>query len=145
MGRGGATVAPTYEQIEILLVEDNPSDITLLRECLRHVSFPYDLNTVRDGETALAFLQRQAPYRAAPRPDLILLESHLPKQSGWDVLAWLRTQPFLTRIPVVMLTGIFSLLDEERIEQLQPTRCLLKPREPRDYRRVGAAIEGVIR
>jgi len=136
---------PAERRIEILLVEDNSVDAKVLERCLRDVTFPYHLSTVGDGEAALAFLQRHAPYRAAPRPDLILLESQLPKHSGWDVLAWLRAQPFLTRIPVVMLTGIFSLLDEERIEQLQPTRCLLKPREPRDYRRVGAAIEGVLR
>jgi len=136
---------PAERRIEILLVEDNSVDAKVLERCLRNVTFPYHVSTVGDGEAALAFLQRHAPYRAAPRPDLLLLESQLPKHSGWDVLAWLRAQPSLTRIPVVMLTGIFSLVDEERIEQLQPTRCLLKPRDPEDYLRVGAAIEGVLR
>ena len=137
-------VSHTLGRLEIFLVEDNPPDVKLLEECLRHVSFSYHLSTVCTGEEALAFLQRQAPYTTAPRPDLILLDIHLPHQSGWDVLAWVRTVPSLTGIPVVMLTGIFSLLDEERIDQLQPTRCLLKPRELEDLLRVGQAIEGVM-
>ena len=135
---------PIYRQREILLVEDKPRDVKLLQECLRNVPFPYYLRTVSDDEAARAFLQRHAPYRAAPRPDLILLDSQLAKHSGWDVLAWLRAQPFLTSIPVVMLKGIFSLLDEERIEQLQPTRCLVKPKESADLLRVGQAIGTVI-
>lgn len=135
----------TLGRREILLVEDNPPDVKLLEECLREVTFSYHLSTVRSGEDAIAFLQRQAPYARAPRPDLILLDIHLPQKSGWDVLAWVRTQPPLSRIPVVMMTGVFSPLDEERIDQLQPTRCLLKPREPEDYLRVGRALEGVIR
>jgi two-component system, chemotaxis family, response regulator Rcp1 len=136
---------PAERRIEILLVEDNSVDTKVLERCLRNVTFPYDLSTISDGAAAIAFLERQAPYTRAPRPDLLLLDIHLPKKSGWDVLAWVRAQSALSHIPVVMLTGIFSLLDEERIGRLQPTRCLLKPRDPEDYLRVGAAIEGVLR
>ena len=135
---------PAERRIEILLVEDNPVDAKVLESCLRKRTFPYRLSVVNTGEAALAFLQRHAPYTTAPRPDLILLDIYLPQKSGWDVLAWVRATSALRSIPVVMLTGIFSLLDEERIEQLQPTRCLLKPREPEDYLRVGQAIERVI-
>ena len=135
---------PTEQRIEILLVEDNPADMKLLQVCLNDITLPYHLHTVISGEAALAFLQRQAPYTGAPRPDLILLDIHLPKKSGWDVLAWVRAQPSLSGLPVVMLTGVFSPFDEERVDQLQPTRCLLKPREPGDYPRVGKAIEGVM-
>jgi len=109
-----------------------------LQECLRHVSFPYYLSTVRDGEAALAFLQRQAPYRAAPRPDLILLASHLPKQSGWAVLAWLRTQPFLTRIPVVMLTALGQQIDQLRGWESGADEFLTKPCEPAKLLEIGS-------
>src|SRR2546428_13011678 len=98
-------------------------DVKLLGECLRDVIFPYHLSTVRTGEEALAFLQRQAPYTTAPRPDLILLDIHLPHQSGWDGPARARTVPSLAGISVVMLTGTFSLLRQGRVDQLQPTRC----------------------
>src|SRR5438309_1191387 len=129
--------------VEILLVEDNPPDVKLVEECLREVTFSYHLHTIHDGENALAFLQRQVPYTRAPRPDLILLDIHLPQTSGWDVLAWVRAQPSLARIPVAMLTGIFSPDDEEHIGRLQPTRCLVKPSEIGDLLRVGQAIERV--
>jgi CheY-like chemotaxis protein len=136
---------PAKRQIELLLVEDNPADVKLLQRCLRHVTVPYHLSVVSDGEAALAFLEHQAPYTLAPSPALLLLDIHLPKKSGWDVLAWVRAQSSLSSLPVVMLTGIFSPYDEERIDRLQPTRCLLKPREPEDYLRVGAAIAGIIK
>jgi len=137
-------VSHTLGRIEILLVEDNPPDVKLLEECLREVTFSYHLHTVRSGEDAIAFLQRQAPYARAPKPHLILLDIHLPQKSGWDVLAWVRAHPPLSGIPVVMMTGVFSPLDEERVDQLRPTRCLLKPREREDYLRVGKAVENVI-
>jgi len=138
-------VDPADRRVEILLVEDNPADVTLLQRCLRHVTVPYHLSVLSDGQAALAFLGRHAPYLLAPRPDLLLLDIHLPQKSGWDVLAWMRMQPSLSGVPVVMLTDIFSPYDEERIDRLQPTRCLLKPRDPEDYLRVGTAIEEVIR
>jgi len=142
---GAATVGPLKQPIRILLAEDNLADVKLIEKCLRNITFPYHLSVVGDGEAAIAFLKRQVPYTTAPRPNLLLLSTHLPKQSGWDVLAWVRAQPALSRLPVVMLTGVFSLLDEERIDRLQPTRCLLKPRDPEDYLRVGQALERVLR
>jgi CheY-like chemotaxis protein len=133
-----------HRQIEILLVQDKPRDVKILRECLQTVSFPCCMAVVSDMESALAFLQRHTPYTGAPRPDLVLLDSYLPKQSGWEALAWMRARPLFTDIPIVMLTRLFSQFDEERIEQLQPTRCLLKPRGSEDLLRVGKAIEKVI-
>jgi CheY-like chemotaxis protein len=126
-------------------VEDNPADAKLLTECLREVTFSYHLSLVTDGAAALAFLMRQAPYTKALTPNLILLDIRLPHKSGWDVLAGVRATPSLTHIPVVMLTGIFSPYDEEQIDQLQPTRCLVKPRNLEDCSRVGKVIETVIR
>ena len=118
----------TLARIEMLLVEDNPPDGKLLEECLREVKFAYHLSVVNDGEAALAFLQRHAPYTEAPRPDVLLVDIYLPKQSGWDVLAWVRATPSLASIPVVMLTGLFSPYDEERIEQLQIGRASCRER-----------------
>jgi two-component system, chemotaxis family, response regulator Rcp1 len=137
-------VAPTARRVEILLVEDSPADATLLTECLRQVRFPYHLSLVTDGAAALAFLIQQAPYTKAPTPDLLLLDIRLPHKSGWEILAWVRATPFLTGLPVVILTGLFSPYDEEQIEHLQPTRCLLKPRTLEDISRVAQVIETVI-
>jgi CheY-like chemotaxis protein len=130
---------------EILLVEDNPPDVKLVEEGLRHVTVPYHLSVLSDGAAALAFLGRQAPYLLAPRPDLLLLDIHLPQQSGWDVLAWVRAQPTLAGVPVVMLTGIFSPYDEEQSARLQPTRCLVKPSEVGELLRLGHALAGIMK
>src|SRR5215510_1902289 len=115
------------KQKEILLVEDNPIDVYFLQKSLPHLAYPYHLSVVSDGEAGLAFLQRQAPYHEAPTPDLILLDIHLPKKTGWDILRWIRATPAFATIPVVMLAGVLSPLDEQVRAHLQPTRCLKKP------------------
>jgi CheY-like chemotaxis protein len=138
-------VESSERRVEILLVEDNPADAKLLTECLREVTFSCHLSLVTDGAAALDFLARQAPYTKAPTPDLLLLDIRLPYKSGWEVLAWVRATPSLTSIPVVMMTGIFSPYDEEQIEQLQPTRCLVKPRYLEDCPHAGHVIETVLR
>jgi two-component system, chemotaxis family, response regulator Rcp1 len=90
--------------IEILLVEDNPGDVRLAVEALRDAKVNNNLNTVMDGEEALAFLRRQDQYANAPRPDLVLLDLNLPRKSGREVLREVKEDPNLRRIPVVILT-----------------------------------------
>lgn len=97
--------------IEILLVEDNPGDVRLTVEAFRAGKIRNNLNVVRDGVEALAFLRREAPYEDAPRPDLILLDLNLPRKSGFDVLAEVKADGSLRRIPVVVLTT--SEIDED--------------------------------
>jgi CheY-like chemotaxis protein len=135
---------PAPCQKELLLVDDNPGDARLLAECLRALPFPYSLSIVTDGDSALAFLQRQAPYTRAPRPDLILLDIHPLKTSGWEVLAWLRTQPELASIPVVMWGGTLGPVDEQERARLQPTQCLAKPTSVEEYQRLAELIEKLL-
>ena len=94
----------TGRLIEILLVEDNPGDVRLTREALRDAKVRNHLSSVRDGVEALAFLRRTGPYSAAPRPDLILLDLNLPRKDGREVLAEIKEDENLRRIPVVVLT-----------------------------------------
>lgn len=92
-------------EVEILLVEDSPGDVRLTREALKNSRFPNRLHVVGDGVEALAFLRRQGPYAAtAVRPHLILLDYNLPRKSGHEVLADIKADPDLRRIPVVVLT-----------------------------------------
>jgi len=121
-------------RVEILLAEDSRVDVQVLQRCLRAVPFPYHLTVVSDGEAALAFLQRHAPYTVAPTPGLILLDVHLSKKSGWDVLRWVRAQAALSHIPVVMLTGAFAPFYQEQRDKLRPTLCLPKPPTVEEYR-----------
>ena len=92
------------KSIEILLVEDNPGDVELAREALEGGKMRCVLHVVDDGEAAMAFLRCQGQYSSVPRPDMVLLDLNLPKKSGRDVLAEIKSDDGLKRIPVVVLT-----------------------------------------
>ena len=98
-------------EIEILLVEDNPGDARLTTEALKEAKVRNKLNHIDDGEEALAFLRRQGKYAGAQRPDLILLDLNLPRKDGREVLAEIKADACLKRIPVVILTT--SQADED--------------------------------
>lgn len=90
---------------EFLLVEDNPGDVRLTREALRESKLSNNLSVCGDGVEAMAFLRREGKYADAPRPDLILLDLNLPKMSGREVLAAIKADADLRRIPVVVITS----------------------------------------
>src|SRR5262245_21497666 len=96
--------ATTDEPLEILLAEDSPADADLMREALTELTVPSRLGVVEDGEEALAFLRREGPYACAVRPDLIVLDLHLPRKNGRQVLAAIKADGDLKCIPVVILT-----------------------------------------
>ena len=104
--------------MEVLLIEDDLEDAGLTFEALRAGEVPCRISLVCDGEEALEFLRRQGRYARAPRPDLILLDVNLPKKDGRAVLADLRAEPDLCRIPVVVLTASTAhrqVLEEEHL------------------------------
>ena len=92
--------------IEILLGVDNPGDVHLTQEALRDGKVLNNMHVVWDGVEALAFLCRAEKYVDAPRPDLILLDLNLPKKDGREVLAEIKVDSDLKRIPVVVLTSM---------------------------------------
>lgn len=95
----------TEEKFKIIfLVEDNKADVRLIQEALKNSSVPHQVVTVRNGMDAMAFLRREGEYTDAPRPDLILLDLNLPRKDGREVLAEIKADPNLRRIPVVVLT-----------------------------------------
>lgn len=91
--------------MEILLVEDDLEDAGLTMEALREGPVPCRVSLVRDGEEATDFLFRREHFSRAPRPDIVLLDVNLPKRDGREVLAEIRADSELRRIPVVILTG----------------------------------------
>ncbi len=91
--------------MEVLLVEDDLEDAGLTIETLREGQVPCRVSLVCDGEEALAFLRREAHFARVPRPDMILLDMQMPKKDGRSVLAEIRNDPALCRIPVVVLTA----------------------------------------
>jgi two-component system, chemotaxis family, response regulator Rcp1 len=88
----------------ILLVEDNKADSRLIQEVLKNSSLPPQVINVRDGVEAMTYLHQDGEYKDALRPDLILLDLNLPKKDGREVLAEIKADPKLKRIPVVVLT-----------------------------------------
>lgn len=113
--------------IEILLVEDSPGDVRLTREALRDGRVLNRLSVVGDGEAALEFLRRAGPHAAAPAPDLILLDLNLPRKSGIEVLAEIKQDPALRRIPVVVLTMSSAEKDILRSYDLHANCYIVKP------------------
>jgi len=92
------------QPVEILLVEDNPGDARLATESLKESKLRNNLHHVEDGVEAMAFLRQEGQYADKPRPDLVLLDLNLPRKDGREVLAEVKSDDDLKRIPVVILT-----------------------------------------
>lgn len=117
----------TMNPIQILLVEDNPGDVRLCREALKESKICNTLHTVEDGVQALAFLRREAEYADKPVPDLILLDLNLPRKDGREVLAEIKGDKVLRRIPVVILTVSSSEEDILKTYNLHANCFITKP------------------
>ncbi|MBP7688179.1 MAG: response regulator [Thermoflexales bacterium] len=127
--------------IDILLVEDNPGDADLAREALEDTKLHNRLHVVDDGEKALAFLRRQGAYAGVPRPDLILLDLNLPRKDGREVLAEIKSDDHLKRIPVVILTTSRAEEDVLKTYNLHANCYISKPIDLNQFMRVVKSIE----
>jgi CheY-like chemotaxis protein len=113
--------------VNILLVEDSPTDIDLTREGLEMGKLTNDLSVVENGNDALAFLRREGEYAGAERPDLILLDLNLPGKDGREVLEEIKTDESLMSIPVVVLTSSKAEEDIARTYKLHANCYITKP------------------
>ncbi len=113
--------------VEILLVEDNPGDVRLAEEALRDNKLYNRVSVVQDGVEAIKFLRQKGPYAEAPRPDIILLDLNLPRKDGREVLAEIKGDRELRRIPVVILTTSQADDDIQRIYDLNGNCYISKP------------------
>ena len=119
--------AVNARQIKILLVEDSAGDVRLTQEALRDSKLCNRLHVVNDGVAALAFLRQQPPYQDAPRPDVILLDLNLPKKGGHEVLAEVKSDPALRRIPIIILTTSSAEEDILKTYDLHANCYITKP------------------
>ena len=113
--------------VEILLVEDNLGDVRLTQEAFKEGNLHYYLSVVEDGVEAIAFLHREGKYADAPRPDIILLDLNMPKKNGREVLAEIKDDPELKRIPVVILTTSKAEEDILKTYDLHANCYITKP------------------
>lgn len=129
------------QPIEILLVEDNPADVRLTTEALRDGKVQNNLHVVGDGVEAMAFLRRAGAYADAPHPDLVLLDLNLPRKDGREVLAEIRADAKLRRVPVVVLTTSEAEEDVLRAYDLNANCYITKPVDLDQFIRVVKSIE----
>jgi CheY-like chemotaxis protein len=113
--------------VEILLVEDDPGDVLITREAIQSSKVANRLSVVSNGEEALQFLRREQPFADAPRPGLVLLDLNLPRLDGREVLARMKSDPDLRRIPVVVLTTSSADEDIVRSYDLHANAYVTKP------------------
>jgi two-component system, chemotaxis family, response regulator Rcp1 len=117
----------SFVPVEILLVEDSLADIELTKLGLRAGKIANHLSIIRDGDEAIAFLRREGCYADAPRPDLILLDLNLPGKDGREVLAEIKADADLKKIPVVILTTSHAEEDVIRAYGLHANAYMTKP------------------
>jgi two-component system, chemotaxis family, response regulator Rcp1 len=127
--------------IEILLVEDNRGDARLAQEALKDSKIKNNLHIVGDGEEASDFLFRKGKYANVPHPDLILLDLNLPKKDGRELLAEIKNDPNLKRIPVVILTTSKAEEDIIKTYDLHANCYITKPLDLDQFMKVIKSIE----
>jgi CheY-like chemotaxis protein len=127
--KGVAVTVPAdgRSPIEVLLVEDDPGDVLMTQEAFEEHKLRNNLTVVTDGDAALAYLRREGEYEDAVPPDLILLDLNLPRRDGREVLAEIKKDERLGRIPVVVLTTSQADEDILRSYELHANAYVTKP------------------
>ncbi|MDZ8108228.1 MAG: response regulator [Nostoc sp. DedQUE12a] len=131
----------TVMPIEVLLVEDNPGDAQLTRIALEDSKISIHLNVVEDGVEAMAFLRKQEKYVEAAHPDIVLLDLNLPKKDGREVLAEIKADENLKRIPVVVLTTSQAEEDILKAYNLSANCYITKPVDFDQFVKIVKSIE----
>jgi len=126
---------------EILVVEDDPGELRLLLEALRSGPTPKNISVAKDGEEVLAFLRREDRHAGAPRPDLIIMPLTLPRGDGHHLIAEIKSDPALKRIPILVLTSSQSEQDIDQAYESQANCYVVKPVEMDRFFSVVRAIE----
>jgi len=129
----------------ILLVEDNATDVLLIRRAMARASVRNPIHVASDGDLAVAYLAGEMPYtdrQRYPLPGLVLLDLKLPKRSGHEVLGWLKTQPQLARIPVIVLSSSRLPADVNGAYDRHANSYLVKPVQFDDLQRIIEAVQG---
>jgi chemotaxis family two-component system response regulator Rcp1 len=135
------TATDDMKPIELLLVEDNEGDARLTREALRDAKVKLNMHVAEDGVAALEFLRRRGRFAGAPRPDIILLDLNLPRKDGRELLADIKADPDLRRIPVVILTTSRAEEDILKTYDLAANCYVTKPVDLEQFMKVVKTIE----
>jgi len=124
---------------QVLMIEDNPGDATLVREALKEADLSFEFTHLKDGDEAVDFIDAIA-QSGKPQPDLVLLDLHLPKRNGWRVLAAIRSNPLLKLLPVVIFTSSSDPRDRALGENADHSIYIRKPSTIEEFMAVGREI-----
>jgi CheY-like chemotaxis protein len=127
----------------MLYVEDEPDDVFFMRDAFRRLGMEVGFGAVEDGGRAISYLAGEGPFadrERHPLPVCVLLDVNLPVRSGFEVLAWVRAQPAMEKLPVIMFSSSGRLEDRQRAQQLGATDYLLKPASGREFIHVARRI-----
>ena len=130
----------TEHAAHIVVIDDNPSDVYLLRYALNQLNEPYELDVLRDGEEALQFVNWHRTRTDEPRPCVIVLDLHLPRYDGLSVLRAIKMEPVLAHIHVVILTAQASPDEESEMLRLGVRLYRAKPSNLEELAAVAAEI-----
>jgi two-component system, chemotaxis family, response regulator Rcp1 len=135
------TLSQSNRPVEILLVEDSPTDVLVAREALAEAKVLNNLHVVDNGVEAMAFLRHEGQYATVPRPDLILLDLNLPRKDGREVLAEVKLDESLRLIPVVVLTTSKDEQDILKAYGLHANCYIVKPVDFEQFAAIVRSIE----
>jgi two-component system, chemotaxis family, response regulator Rcp1 len=130
------------DEIQILLVEDNPGDVRLTVEALKGAKVANELHVVGDGEEAIDFLRQRGRHADAPRPDIVLLDLNLPRLDGRDVLTDIKSDPDLAKVPIIVLTSSTAEADIHKAYELHANCYISKPVDFTEFISAVRSLEG---
>jgi CheY-like chemotaxis protein len=128
----------------ILLLEDNPADVQLLRRALQSAGLDCHLAVIEDGAEALAFMRGHGKYRDARPPDLAVMDLNLPKNDGLEVLEEMRKNPAFAEVPVAILSSSSSPRERNRLKELRVTRFITKPYDLEQFMEIGSILKSLL-
>jgi two-component system response regulator len=135
---------PKERRPRILLVEDNPGDVDLLRLALKAAAFDCDLTVVEDGGEAIALVRRQGKYHDAAAPDLAILDLNVPKNDGIEIIETMRESDVFRDTRVVVLSSSSSPRDHARLEKFRIARYITKPPDLDEFLNIGSQLKQLV-
>jgi CheY-like chemotaxis protein len=142
---GGRVKAPAETRpFNILVIEDNGSDVFLLERALNRQQLNFQLTHLRDGGEALAFVRQEGTYAKSPRPDLILVDLNLPKVDGEEIIRQIRGAKHLDGVPACVWTSSESVLDRASLSRLGASQFIFKPSGLEQFMLIGKTLKDLL-
>lgn len=134
-------IAPKGRQHQLLVIEDNPADVVLLRRALAGAGLDYQLTVINDGAEALALFR---PGSAILEADLAIVDMNLPKHSGLEIIERMRANPAFAEMPVVILSSSSAPRDRAMMDRFQVKRYIVKPADLDEFMKIGWQIKELL-